>query len=116
MLAPKEVEGAQFKYQKVFGEDQFIAGGVVYIPVGGDKPGKFSKDNAYVSKLYPSHSSAEVQQIFYVIQGAVQVTVHRTSFIMAPGGSFLVPRGSFFDDIIIEHLRVIIIDCLHRRQ
>ena len=51
MLTPKEVEGANFKYQKVFGEDQFIAGGVVYIPVGSDKPGKFSKDNAYVSEV-----------------------------------------------------------------
>jgi centromere protein C len=38
-------------YQKVFGEDQFIAAGVVFIPVGGKKPGKHSKDNSYVRRL-----------------------------------------------------------------
>lgn len=47
-LDPKEVAGSGFRYQKVFGEDQFIAAGVVYIPVGGSKPGKHSKDNSYV--------------------------------------------------------------------
>ena len=31
--------------------------------------------------------------MFYVIAGAVQVNVHRTSFIMAPGAMFMVPRG-----------------------
>ena len=48
-LDPKPVTGSDFKYQKVFGEDQFIAAGVVYIPVGGSKPSKQSKDNSYVS-------------------------------------------------------------------
>jgi hypothetical protein len=32
----------------VFGEDQFIAAGVVYVPIGCKKPGKHSKDNSYV--------------------------------------------------------------------
>jgi len=50
LLEPKNVLGGEFKYQKVFGEDQFIAAGVVFIPVGGSKPGKYSKDNSYVSK------------------------------------------------------------------
>ncbi len=48
-LEPKDVRGAEFKYQKVFGEDQFIAGGVLYLPIGGSKPPKYSKDNSYVS-------------------------------------------------------------------
>lgn len=33
--------------------------------------------------------------MFYVIAGAVQVTVHKSSFVMAPGGMFMVPRGLF---------------------
>lgn len=45
----KSVDGAEFLYQKVFGEDQFIAGGFVYLPVKTQKPGKPSRDNAYVS-------------------------------------------------------------------
>ncbi|ORY22701.1 Mif2/CENP-C like-domain-containing protein [Naematelia encephala] len=81
MLDPKEVLGSGFKYQKVFGEDQFVAAGVVYIPVGSSKPGKMSKDNSYV---------------FYVVQGAVQVHIHRTSFVMAPKGMFMVPRGNHY--------------------
>ena len=48
-LEPKEVAGGSFKYQKVFGEDMFIAAGVVYVPVKSSKPGKLSRDNAYVS-------------------------------------------------------------------
>ena len=48
LLDPKEVLSANFKYQKVFGEDQFMASGVVYVPVGGSKPAKYSKDNSYV--------------------------------------------------------------------
>ncbi|ORX35333.1 Mif2/CENP-C like-domain-containing protein [Kockovaella imperatae] len=80
-LEPQPVAGGTFKYQKVFGEDLFIAGGVLYVPVGGMKPGKFSKDNAY---------------IFYVIAGAVEVTIHRTEFVIAAGGMFFVPRGNHY--------------------
>ena len=36
----------------MFGEDQFIASGVVYIPEGCSKPAKQSKDNSYVSGKY----------------------------------------------------------------
>ncbi|WVF65985.1 hypothetical protein IAT40_000723 [Kwoniella sp. CBS 6097] len=79
MLEPRPVSKGAYQYQKVFGEGQFMAAGVVYIPVGSSKATKPSKDNAYV---------------FHVIRGAVQVTVHRTSFVMARGGQFLIPRGN----------------------
>ena len=48
-LTPKQVKGAPFFYQKVFGEETFVAGGIVQIPIGGSKPAKPAKDNAYVS-------------------------------------------------------------------
>ncbi|WVQ77302.1 hypothetical protein IAR50_006986 [Cryptococcus sp. DSM 104548] len=86
LLVPRLVQGGSFKYQKVFGEGGFMAAGVVFIPVGEKKNTKPSKDNAYV---------------FYVIQGAVQVTIYRTSFVMAPGSQFLVPRGN---DYCIENI------------
>lgn len=68
-----------FKFQKVFGDASFVAAGMLEIPVGGEKPSKPTKDNTY---------------LFYVIEGAVTVKVHRTSFTMAPGGQFMVPRGA----------------------
>ncbi|WVQ62444.1 uncharacterized protein L199_000584 [Kwoniella botswanensis] len=79
LLNPESKANQNFSYQKVFGEGDFMAAGVVMIPVGKSKTTKPSKDNAYV---------------FYVIQGAVQVQIYRTSFIMAPGGQFIVPRGN----------------------
>ncbi|WVQ78910.1 hypothetical protein IAT38_001001 [Cryptococcus sp. DSM 104549] len=86
LLNPKLVQGGRFKYQKVFGEGHFMATGVVYIPIGSKKNLKPSKDNSYV---------------FFVICGAVQVTIYRTSFVIAPGGQFLVPRGN---DYCIENI------------
>ena len=32
--------------------------------------------------------------MFFCYVGAVSVTVHKQSFIIAPGGTFLVPRGN----------------------
>jgi len=32
--------------------------------------------------------------VFVVLEGAVQVMVHRTAFVIAPGGMFLVPKGT----------------------
>ncbi|WWC58374.1 uncharacterized protein I303_100914 [Kwoniella dejecticola CBS 10117] len=90
MVSPKaqksKDESQVFRYQKIFGEGNFMAAGVVHIGVGKSKAPKPSKDNAYV---------------FYVIQGAVQVQIYRTSFVMAPGGQFLVPRGN---DYSIENI------------
>lgn len=53
MIQPKPVSSGDFKYQKVFGEDQFHASGMVYIPVRSLKPAKQSKDNSYVSLVIP---------------------------------------------------------------
>lgn len=36
------------------------------------------------------------EQVFYVIAGAVRVELHRTSFVMAVGGQFLIPRGNAY--------------------
>lgn len=49
---PKTVVGPdfEFQYEKIFGEEKFIASGIVEIPVGGSKPAKPSRDNAYVSE------------------------------------------------------------------
>jgi mannose-6-phosphate isomerase-like protein (cupin superfamily) len=47
----------------------------------------------YGIALFSRWQSLTVKKVFYVISGAVQVQVHRTSFIMAPGAMFMVPRG-----------------------
>ncbi|EIN07013.1 hypothetical protein PUNSTDRAFT_135711 [Punctularia strigosozonata HHB-11173 SS5] len=81
MVQPRASENATFLYQKIFGDGEFIAAGELILPVGGEKPSKNSKDNTY---------------IFYVIEGAVQIKVHRTSLILCSGGTVIVPRGNMY--------------------
>ncbi|KAH9917445.1 Mif2/CENP-C like-domain-containing protein [Fomitopsis serialis] len=81
MVTPKAAANNDFYFQKVFGDADFIAAGELIIPPDGQKPTKSTKDNTFV---------------FYVIEGAVNLTVHKTSFILATGGMFLVPRGNMY--------------------
>lgn len=80
-LELKAVLAGNFMYQKAFGEDKFIASGHLYLPPQGGKPSKSSRDNSYV---------------FYVIEGAVKVTIHKSHFVVSTGGSFIVPRGNVY--------------------
>lgn len=57
-LAPGTVKDGAFTYQKVFGEEAFAAAGVIRIPPGSSKPGKSSKDNAFVSQASSAATSA----------------------------------------------------------
>ncbi|KAF8593606.1 hypothetical protein BDV93DRAFT_529787, partial [Ceratobasidium sp. AG-I] len=70
-----------FHFQKIFGDSDFFAAGLMKIPVGGRKPNKSSKENTYV---------------FYCVSGAVEVIVHKSKFVIAPGGMFLAPRGNVY--------------------
>ena len=49
LLVPQAVSTGGFLYQKVFGEEAFAAAGIIRIPLNSKKPGKSSKDNAFVS-------------------------------------------------------------------
>ena len=49
LLEPQAVSTGGFLYQKVFGEEAFAAAGIICIPINSKKPGKSSKDNAFVS-------------------------------------------------------------------
>lgn len=80
-IRPRPAFNQQFLYEKIFGVSDFMAAGVLVIPRGGEKPTKPSKDNNYT---------------FVVLEGAVQVMVHRTRFVIAPGGMFLVPRQNTY--------------------
>ncbi|CAE6437432.1 unnamed protein product [Rhizoctonia solani] len=70
-----------FCFQKIFGDSDFFAAGVMKIPVGGRKPNKPSKENTFV---------------FYCVSGAVEVKIHKSTFTIAPGGMFLAPRGNVY--------------------
>lgn len=66
----------------LFDEDwHFTASGVMRLDVGGSKPLKPSRQNAYV---------------FYVISGAVEVNISDNVFQVGRGGSFEIPRGNFY--------------------
>lgn len=81
MFEPKSAANSNWFFQKIFGEGDFIAAGEMVIPPEGKKPSKSSKDNAYV---------------FYVIEGAVSVVIHETTYVVATGGMFLIPRGNTY--------------------
>ncbi|KAG1728604.1 Mif2/CENP-C like-domain-containing protein [Suillus paluster] len=80
-IDPKPAAGGGWFFQKVFGEGDFIAAGVLRIPPNGRKPSKGTKDNTYV---------------FYVIEGAVAAVIHESQYIVATGGMFMVPRGNTY--------------------
>lgn len=79
MVSPKPAQGYDYFFHKIFGDGDFVAAGHLVIPPGAEKPTKPTKDNTY---------------IFYVVEGAIECKVHRTSFVLATGGSFMVPRGN----------------------
>jgi len=86
-----------FGYQKIFGEEEFFAAGLLHIPVGAQKSAKNSRDNAYVSMHRAWFVGLELtvmyEQAFHVFQGCVKVLVHKHQFVIAEGGQFMVPRG-----------------------
>jgi centromere protein C len=48
MLDPRPTANGDWSFQKVFGDADFIAAGVLVIPPKGRKPSKGTKDNTYV--------------------------------------------------------------------
>lgn len=92
-MDPKPTFDKKFSYQKIYQELDYLAGGILTIPPNGEKALKPSKDNSYVrpslSLSCTSSTRADVAvlartQIFYCIQGAVSVTIHRTVFSIGP--------------------------------
>ncbi|KAJ6480813.1 Mif2/CENP-C like-domain-containing protein [Mycena vitilis] len=88
MFNPSAAANNEWFFQKIFGDDEFIAAGQIVIPPKGRKPSKLSKDNTF---------------IFFVVEGAVNLKVCDTSLIVASGGMFMVPRGNtYFIENIAE--------------
>lgn len=79
--APKDVANAIIKFQKTFDEAPFFATGVMDLPRGGEKATKPSKHNVMT---------------FVILEGAVEATVHQTSFRLKRGSHFIVPRGNYY--------------------
>lgn len=48
MIEPKRLSNTAFGFQKVFTELDYLAGGILSIPKGAQKPLKPAKDNSYV--------------------------------------------------------------------
>ncbi|KAJ3994242.1 Mif2/CENP-C like-domain-containing protein [Lentinula boryana] len=70
-----------WSFCKVFADGSFVASGYIHIFPGGRKSSKTVKDNTY---------------IFHVVEGVVNVKIHDTAYIIAQGGSFMVPRGNIY--------------------
>ncbi|KAF4615347.1 hypothetical protein D9613_002538 [Agrocybe pediades] len=86
MVSPRMSADHNWSFDKIFGDDDFIAAGQLVIPPGCRKPSKAAKDNTYV---------------FYVIEGAINLKIHETSMVLCTGGMFLVPRGNNY---LIENI------------
>jgi len=98
MLRPAANPNSGWLFCKIFSEDSFAACGRIHILQGGVKASKSVKDNTYVRlELFSngSFSLIEPVQMFYVLDGAVNVKVHETQYIVCTDGLFIVPRGSF---------------------
>jgi centromere protein C len=48
MYQPHMAANNEWKYQRIFGDSEFIAAGQLTIPIAGCKPNKSAKDNTYV--------------------------------------------------------------------
>ncbi|KAF9473012.1 hypothetical protein BDN70DRAFT_867845 [Pholiota conissans] len=86
MATPKLAADRNWTFERIFGDDEFVAAGKLVIPPRSRKPSKAAKDNTYV---------------FYVVEGAVNFKIHETSMIIASGGMFMVPRGNTY---LIENI------------
>lgn len=49
MIDPRPTYNNKFMFQKIFTELDYLAGGILQIPAGAEKPSKPAKDNSYVS-------------------------------------------------------------------
>ena len=104
MLDPKPTKNHAYKFQRIFTDGDFMAGGVLVIPPGEAKPLKPARDNTYVGRAGTpmSDRSTDVRllyadpQMLYCVQGAVRVLVHRTEFTISQGGFFMIPRGNSY--------------------
>ncbi|EEB87204.1 hypothetical protein MPER_15542, partial [Moniliophthora perniciosa FA553] len=76
-VIPQQANNSDWEFQKIFGDEQFIAAGQLIIPVGSRKPNKTTKDNTYV---------------FCVLEGAVNVKINDLSMVLCQGAMFMVPR------------------------
>lgn len=52
MLNPRPTANGDWSFEKVFGDGDFIAAGVLIIPPKGRKPSKVTKDNTYVRPFF----------------------------------------------------------------
>jgi len=55
-MDPKATFNNQYLFQKIYQELDYLAGGILVIPVGGQKATKPAKDNSYVRFSCLSHS------------------------------------------------------------
>lgn len=51
MIDPRPTYNNKFMFQKIFTELDYLAGGILQIPAGAEKPSKPAKDNSYVRLL-----------------------------------------------------------------
>lgn len=59
MVDPRPTYNNKFMFQKIYTELDYLAGGILQIPAGAEKPTKPAKDNSYVSVCSLASSTRE---------------------------------------------------------
>lgn len=67
MVNPRPTMDNQFMFQKIYSELDYLAGGILMIPAGTEKPSKPAKDNSYVSPLWFLLSSFSIRLLMQFI-------------------------------------------------
>ncbi|KAG8938493.1 hypothetical protein FRC04_008519 [Tulasnella sp. 424] len=87
MLNPKQPLNATYAFQKVFSDGEFVAGGVLEIPVGGKQPSKPARDNTYeintISKASPTMTASCSSHKHEVTETMIPSPTKRASMVPA---------------------------------
>ena len=81
-VRPKSVVNGGFSFSGIFKDNDFAASGIMELGPQQVKPPKPTRHNV---------------MFFYVIEGAIEASVHRTTFALRKGGHFQVPRGNSYE-------------------
>ena len=70
MVKTRPAANADWSFDKIFGDGDFLAAGQLVIPPNGRKPSKASKDNTYVSFMMPF--TFALRLISHVLSGVLR--------------------------------------------
>jgi hypothetical protein len=75
-----DIRGEDYRMVRLFNEGDFLSSGFLEFPKGAEKA---------------TRNSGDITITMCVLEGPIQITIHKTSFVINAGGTFMIPRGRF---------------------